>query len=328
MIPRARTAPELAAALPILDEERVGRLRAEAAERPIHYPLGSGEAEEVALLAGLKPAIRQLFRPEAIAEARARFTRLGLAVEEVDGLVHASTSSTKARFVRGVVLVVGRDPARVRAIAAREQEQVEVRASPAAMAAEIDPTARVIEQGRELGYPRCCTEAFAALPSRAGNPAAHRAAVARTVEAPIPRLNTLDLLVFHYVPWVPCRLDCPISARYADAVAARIAARHPRFVEAIDAALGAHRLLALEDVQISIEGRWDGRGVIALRAWPTARDRHPSAPLSPKAIEAAARLAAIVEAAGSVEIDDGVILAGGRPLVRTPEALLAPFGPR
>ncbi len=57
MVPRAKTAPALAAELPILDEARAQRMRAEAAERPIRYALGSGEAEEIALGVGGHPAL-------------------------------------------------------------------------------------------------------------------------------------------------------------------------------------------------------------------------------------------------------------------------------
>jgi hypothetical protein len=48
MIPRASTAGALAEALPVADAVRVARLRAEAAARPLAYPLGSGQAEEIA----------------------------------------------------------------------------------------------------------------------------------------------------------------------------------------------------------------------------------------------------------------------------------------
>lgn len=104
--------------------------------------------------------------------------------------------------------------------------------------------------------------------------------------------------------------------------------RHERFVGAIDGALAAHRLLILEDVQVSIDGDFDGRAVRVARAWPTARDWHPDADLAADAREAAARLTALCEAAGVVAVEGGVLYAGGAAVLRSDDALLAPFGRR
>jgi hypothetical protein len=302
----------------------VAEARAEAAARPIPYALGSGEADEVALYAGIKPLIRQVLAPAALASARTRFEALGLVVEEAAHRV--ALPSTE-----GVVIFVGRDRARVREAQACEAEPDHDR-----------------DLGRLLGYPRCCVEAYLAIPPPRSNAAVFVASARATAEGAFAaRLNTLDLAIFHYVSWLPCSFGCAPSKAFADAVADHIAkrhgqflgapgrrgaravcppgCRHERFVGAIDEALSAHRLMVLEDVQVSIDGVFDGREVRVARAWPTARDRHPEAGLGVDAQEAAARLAALVGEAGAVAVEDGVLYAGGAAVLRSEEALLAPF---
>jgi hypothetical protein len=97
-------------------------------------------------------------------------------------------------------------------------------------------------------------------------------------------------------------------------------------VDAIDAALSAHRLIVLEDVQVSIEGEYEGGEVRVTRAWPTARDRHPDARLPDDAIEAAARLTARIRAAGRVRVDSGTLYTGREATLHAEDAMLLPFG--
>jgi hypothetical protein len=304
-------------------------MRAEADARPIAYPLGSGQGEEVALVLGLKPAIRQHLHPASLAATRSRFEQLGLVVAEAECRVHASVSSDGGiERVLGAALIVGRDSARVRAIAECERRLFASSTEGATTLAGAALAEIVLEQGRLLGYPRCCVEAFVTLPLDEGNPFFYREALARTRGAPSGRLNVLDQGIFHYISWLPCSFDCELSRKYAGALASRISAKHAAFVARIDDALAAHRLMALEDVQVSMAGRWDGRRVHVDRAWPTARDRAPQDRLEPDAREAAARLSALIEAEGSVSLDGDTILLGTSPLVRCPRALLVPFGPR
>ena len=330
MLPPAfcSTPADLVASLPIVDPSRVEVARALGASRPIAYALGSGESDEVALYAGIKPLLRQIVAPAMIKPTRQRFAALGLAVEEAEHLV--ALPSTQGR-----VLFVARDWDRARAAAACE-------------AAEDHD----LELGQLLGYPRCCVDAYLHVPPPRSNAAAFARARASTGRRFEPRLNTLDLAVFHYLSWLPCSFSCRFALAFADAVAEHIAKRHgqflaspeaaragrvPRstcppgcrhetFVRDIDGALAAHRLLLLEDVQVSIEGVFDGHSVAVRRAWPTARDRHPHATLEAAALEAAARLAAIIEAAGNVAVEDRTLVVGGRAIARTENAMLLPFG--
>lgn len=317
-VPFCSTPGELARALPPVDAPRAAAIAID--ERPIAYPLGSGESDEVALYAGIKPLVRQVLAPADVGAARARFEALGLAVAEASHRVELASTS-------GTVLFAGRDPSRVRDAAACEARS------------EHD-----LPLGQLLGYPRCCVEAYVALPSPRRNVEAFRRAFLASGGRFAPRLDTLDLAVFHYVSWLPCSFSCALSLAFADAVARHIrdrhgqflggrapratcppGCRHERFVREIDEALSAHRLLLHEDVQLSMTGRFDGERVVVERSWPTARDRHPGSKLAGDAREAALRLAALVTAGREVSVDDGALCVDRAAILRTPDALLVPF---
>ncbi|AKF03223.1 DUF483 domain-containing protein [Sandaracinus amylolyticus] len=312
---RANDPAELARGLDVEDLAALERARDAACARPISYVLGSGEADEVALHAGIKPLVRQVVPDDAAAPTRARFEALGLAVREA--LHRVDTATT-----RGRVLFVARDPRRAEAAAAIEAEP------------EHD-----VELGKLLGYPRCCVEAYLAAPPPRENldvlaRAAHGVGHAR--------LNVLDLAVFHYVSWIPCSLTCSLSLAYADAVATHIAKRHGQlvgravtrcppgcrhevFVREIDRALSAHRIVLFEDVQLSVRGAVE-RDVVRVDAlWPTARDRHPDAMLDDAALEAVARVMVALEGARTLAVHDGTLFADERALVSTPRAALYRF---
>ncbi len=302
-VPRVRDAAGVIAALAV-DEPRLRAAREAVDRRAIAYPFGSGHAEEIALLDGRKPMVRQSLRREQLDAARARFQAMGLAVVESD--------SPRGGAER--LLFVGRDAAALRAAAAAE------RAKDAATV------------GRLLGYPACCSDAFAATPPLVRrNARLFQAALARTDGPPRARLNVLDLGVFHYLPWIPCAFSCEPSIRFADAVARRIVAGHAagcvhhRFLARVDEALAAARLLVLEEVQVSIPGLAPDGALAPGAARPTAQDRHPGAPLDPAAREAAARLLATVAGARRIAVEDGTLSVDDRPLLASDALLLARF---
>lgn len=311
---------DLIAALNFVDPARLAQARAEAKARPLAYVLGSGEADEVALFAGLKPLLRQVLPAGELTGARERFGRLGLAMSEARHRV--SLGSTE-----GTVLFVGRDARLVReAIAAEAHDEHD------------------LELGRLLGYPRCCVEAYLEVSSPRRNlDVFQRAAKATRTFA--PRLNCVDLSIFHFISWLPCSFDCALSKAYADAVAQHIAVRHgqflggagssspcppgcrhERFVTEIDRALAAHRMLAFEDVQVSIMGRLEGGALMIEQAWPTARDRHPHAGGTEQELEASARLAALVAGATRVALRDHTLFVDEVPILQAPDAGFFPFG--
>lgn len=313
--PRAcNDAAAVALALEVSEAARAAAAAA-AASRPLAYPLGSGQAEELALRAGLKPLVRQLLPPSEVAVARARWERLGLAVVEAPPSLAPAGRGTADRGDRRVVYAA-RDVA-----VAREAAAVEARSR------------HDIALGALLGYPRCCVEAFLEVPPPRRNPQSIQRAWRRTVasgQPPAPRLNVLDLSVFHYLSWFPCSFDCEASRAYADRVAALIGDRV--FVARVDAALAAHRLLLLEDVQVSLAGPIDGGAVRIERAWATARDRHPAARLEGPALDGVASLLARLTSAHTVEVvggeGAGVLRIDGQDVLSTPDVVLVPFGTR
>lgn len=297
----------------------MARARADATERPISYPLGSGQGEEFALSGGLRPLIRQLLDARSLEAAQARFEAAGFVTgiaPRAYGPTHDGWDDTPGPLLdeaRGArrALFVGRDLRRI-------DDAI------AADLAKTDEADR--ELGRLLGYPRCCVEAFVATPIPRRNTALYAAAARNTAGRANARLNGLDLAVFHYISWSPCAFDCNLSAAYADAVAARIGRWYPAFVRRIDQALSAHRLVLLDEVQISVRGGFDGVRVMIDDAWPTARDRHRDAGLDPDALETVATALALVRSAtrGAV-YPDGLVLDGSL-VPGTSGALLVPFG--
>jgi hypothetical protein len=185
-----------------------------------------------------------------------------------------------------------------------------------------------IHLGRLLGYPRCCVEAFVATSMTRRNAEVYAATLARTDGAPEARLNVLDLGIFHFISWSPCTYRCPLSLRYAGAVGALVARRHARFVASMDAALGAHRLVLVDEVQLSMRGGFDGERVRPSSVWPAARDRHPSATLGPDAVEAVARALVLVGRAREVQVVRGTLHLDEMPIATPSPAVLVPFGPR
>jgi hypothetical protein len=276
------TLEQLLGSLPPVGGRLATALRRVVDARPIGYPLGSGQAEEVAVRTGLKPLLRQMLSAEDAARARPRLERRGWAVEEAAG-------------ADGAVLVfAGPDPARVREAARLE--------TACAREAGAQPHRAM---GELLGYPPCCTEAFAGCGGGREPIELVAAALRATRGRPAARLNVLDLAVFHYVSWYPCAFDCALSTQYANAVAQGLRRRFPAFVRAVDAALGAHRLVLAPSVQLSVEGQWDGRELGVRRLWPTARDRHPQAPSEPAAREATVRALALLRGAREVRVEAG-----------------------
>lgn len=279
-------------ALPPSPDDAVARARADAEARPIRYPIGSGQGDEIALRAGLRPMMREMLAPADVSRAILRYARVGL-VAEVAPRAYARTSdgwdhATAPPEVAQHALFVSRDRGRI----------AEGIACDLAKTTEADR-----ELGRLLGYPRCCVEAFVENPLPRRNIEVQRAAHARTRGPAAPRLNGADLAVFHFAGWFPCAYDCQWTIAFADALAMSVARLDAPFVVSIDAALARHRLVFADDVQVSVAGRRDGDGVVIDGAWPTARDRHPSARLDPAPLAVAARATAAIRGARRLAVD-------------------------
>jgi hypothetical protein len=293
---------EIAAALPTPPADALAAAAAETDERAIRYRMGSGEAEEIALAAGLRHLVRQTMPRAQLSHALERLTRRGL-------LTRVAPAPEGAGEGAPGIVYAGRDRAKLDAAFACEAAEDHA------------------GLGALLGYPRCCVAAFDAAPhDRRSNRDLCASAARATRGAPRPRLNVLDLNVFHYVSWFPCAFDCAPSLAFADAVAVAAASRHAPFLARIDRALAAHRLLLHDDVQVSLRGAWNGRGVAVAASWPTARDRHADARLGAAARDATARLLVLVRRARTVAVVDGALVLDGEPARGVSSALLVPFG--
>lgn len=318
MVPLIHTPRELAGLLasrhPIAADE-LGRLRRAVDERPLAYPLGAGQADLIAVAAGIKPVLRRtLSRADAAAEVQ-RYAHLGL-------VSHVADPPAGLARHGEVFFYLGREAYRNHEAARAEQLQ--------------DDEAL----GWALGYPHCCVEAFLAVPHPRTTSAVVQANFSGDRRVAPGWLNCVDLRVFNYVSWIPCGPYCHHSLRYAEVVRERIASQFAQFVtqsrgeagfgyfvEAIDRALAAHRLHLFPGVQLSLLGAFKAGEVTVAHAWATARDRHPAFPADPDEAEATARLLKLVAAGRRVRVAGQAVMIDGAAVVRAPSAFLAAFEP-
>lgn len=294
---------------------------------PIRYPFGSGQAEEIALRLGLKPAIRQVLGDDQLASHAARWRRLGFHVTQT-AFRRSSGSDNASRL--GVAVFVTKDRKRGDALRQAEALLTVLKASEQSERSSSVDDEAVKAQGRLLGYPACCVEAFVAQYQDFGLGAleAMSAACTATQGALKPRLNCLDLHVFHYLPWLPCSLSCQPSDAYAQRLGAALAVKHPVFVRRIDDALRAHRIVLDESRQLSVRGVWDGSRLMVEAAWPTALDRHPAARESSRPDDGMTRVLDALRHEQQVIIDGPAIVSGDGTLLAqsTSQVALFPFG--
>lgn len=309
----------LVAALPEPEPVVAERSRRLARLRPIAYPLGRAQGDELALRAGFRPLIRQLLEVGEIPTVVARFERAGYVCKvapRVYGPTHDGWDATLHDFDETTpgarrALFIGRDRARADAAA-----QVELTKS-----LEADH-----EMGRLLGYPRCCVESFVTASRHRKNVEVYRAALAATRGVPRPHLNMLDLSIFHYVSFFPCSFDCELALRYADALAQILRRMHPGFATAIDDALSLHRLVVLDEIQLSLRGGLDGDRLLIDRAAPTSMFRHPDSTLAPTDEEAVVRMLSVLDGKRTLRLDGHALELDGQRFELPAEPLLVPFG--
>lgn len=304
--PLLESIQQIAAKLDALDAPAVAH--SAAGHRRMEYPIGSVAAEELALVAGWKPLAQRVVSTEELASFRALWKARGFAVEVLELGPGGVAIPRSRRFA-----YVSRDAPRLRkALVAHEANDEE-------------------KLGELLGYPRCCVEAY--LAASAEPVQAYRRGLSQTRGRCHPRLNNLDLGVFHYLSWVPCSFSCELSLRWTDAMADRIRAWDERagvgagsFLEQVDEILGAHRLVVLDELQFSMTGAWSDGRVAPERVWPTFRDRHPGVAVDGPLLDTALRMLPYLESARSVEVVDDTLYVDQKPLLTTPELVLVPFG--
>ncbi len=244
------------------------------------------DVELLALLAGLKPALRQTVEPAEAAATVTRFGGLGLSVT-----VRAWTPPG----MRELRVLYVAPTARVADALAQ--------AEAASLARQIS-TAVTVEScrnvGRQLGYPSCCIESFVErlAHGRSGDFAAAQDA---WVAAPRRWLNNL-LFDVRLLTFEPCRYDCAPALAYAETLLGVLGAQDAQHAEALDRSLGRDVVVAPHDARAIVELN-PGRTSIAAASAP-----HGARNDAPRRVDEflAVRLAGVsVQPDGKVVADQG-----------------------
>lgn len=286
-----------------------GLLR-EVRTRALKYPLGSGQAEEAALFARIKPAVRQHLDPEQLAVKKEYFEKRGFVTEVFHRDVHGDMMQHGGQGIW--ILFVARDGATLREL----------------LAAEATPDGFVSDQqtrdlGGLLGFPPCCIEAFIACKSPRDDFALGARALAHTEGPGLAWLNMLSFSIFHLISWTPCSFRCPSSAAYAERLVALLRPTMGPFLREIHAALGSARIFLSPDVQLSAqvepcEGGWRLRKV-----WPAMLHAHHSMTLEPPDERNTARALFEARMASTLQVRGEDLWLDGEPWVK--RALFLPF---
>jgi hypothetical protein len=183
------------------------------------------DAEWIAFVAGLKPAIRRTVDPVDLARVEAQLRAPGVVV-----LRARETALLGGR--EQAVLYVARSREHAETLRAAEEGVLPGRG------VAVDARERHATIGRLLGFPACCVEAFLGRLDRgvdrleASGPGglaedyvAVRSAWVSTADA---RINPLLMSMrAQLVSFYPCRYDCPVAVGLAEGVRAALAAQQP-----------------------------------------------------------------------------------------------------
>jgi hypothetical protein len=161
--------------------------------------------EEVAFANGDKPVLYLVVPAAEVAAVAARFPGAAMAVREEALAVQASTG--RRAYGAG-----GEASAHV--FVAREASKAER----AAVLWAEGSSRNVTELGALMGYPDCCTAAFAALDERGNNAALVYVTAARTRALGAAFHPLLNVAVRRVVPFVPCSFGCPRAVAWAGRV--------------------------------------------------------------------------------------------------------------
>ena len=261
------------------------------------------------LLAGDKPAsLKEGVATVAVGAELARFRSLGLHAEVVTE--HGRREGEGALVAEGegfATIALARDAATLREVLALQRAHASgARGTP------------VREMGALMGYPSCCTRAFAEQPERGDNLENERMPFRRAPRSPLdPRVHRVGLhrLVSHHL----CAPDCVASIALASRVLLRLRARDARLADEVEASLGRPVLFVDYARRAVLEGafegdafRVDGIALLGDAAW----------------LGDVARVARLTLDPGGVTLlsSDGRSrrVAAPRPLLTTPGAPIAP----
>lgn len=261
---------------------------AEVQARILSYPVSTDQAEEVAVLAGLLPALRRGVERGEAAGLRGRLER--------EGLKTAGFEGTRGAWV----------------LAAREAEALR-RAVELSEALDRGDEVTGAEVGEALGRPGCCAEASRRAPDRWD---IHRllATCGELSLAHDPWLNVLDREIFRLIFWAPCSLVCGPSLAFARRLERLLEPQARSFLRGLRRELSGVRVVLHEQVQLSIEGQIEGEGCLPRLVVPSARARQGG--LAAGAEAEVAR--ALLEARGARKIDEneGRLWLDGEPWAR------------
>lgn len=190
------------------------------------------DVELIAVLAGIKPALRSALRPELANNATARLQSLGLAVCSLQQPITFDGAPW-------TILYGARENAIAAALQELEGRQFNLQEP------EYSKVQREI--GRLLGFPDCCVKAFCQRlhpPETAGGVTnyplddAYLATAHAWTEKAAARLNPLLFGEQTYlISFEPCSFRCPEALRVADAIAGAVSAHHPEALARLDHAL-------------------------------------------------------------------------------------------
>lgn len=223
--------------------------------KPFARTLGATDAEWLQLELGLKQVLRERLDVPRLDALRLRCAKEGwhLHIEPLppptrSGVVDGAATSPW----RAMHAYVGKDPAAVEEAAAIDTAMV-----PHQSYVELAQRATAADSqrlGELLGYPPCCTAAFARWHERLFDNWKPIAAAAEATGRFEPLLNNLGLGAFHVIAWFPCRYDCPASLAIAHRLAGELRRTRPQeFAEAMRP-LGLPRLYMDERRQVLFDG--------------------------------------------------------------------------
>ncbi len=299
--------------------------------RPFPRTLGATDAEWLQLNLGLKDVLRERLNDARLEALRLRCARDGWALHveplpapaEPEALDGADTSPLRAWHA-----YVGRDAALVQEAAALDASM-----SPHQSAIKLDAPGTAADSrrlGELLGYPPCCTAAFARWHDGLVDNWQPIASAAEASERFDPLLNNLALGSFHLIAWFPCRYDCAASLGIARRLADELESSRPAAFAAATRALALPRIYMDERRQLLFEGEVVGDTV-------RYRDVFTPYALDRQAITAAyewvffADVVATLALGDTAWLDSGslVVARGDQEVTRipAPEAIWLPFGP-
>ncbi|MCO4771459.1 MAG: hypothetical protein KDA24_15610 [Deltaproteobacteria bacterium] len=299
--------------------------------RPFPTGLGATEAEWLMLDLGLKQVLRERLSAARLPALKERCAAEGWALEvqalDPPGSQAPVVDGADTSPLRGFHAYVGRERGLVAEAAALDHAMIPHQSAPEEHIEGTSPD-DTLRLGELLGYPPCCTAAFAQFHDHLVDnwqPIATAAAATRRFE---PLLNNLVLGAFHFIAWYPCSYDCAASLQIAHQLSDELAKRRPAETVRAHALLSTPRVYFDERRQLILDGV-EAEGHVRYSAVhsPYALDRQASSAAYEWVFFA--DVVAPLERGDRLWMEGEELVAahGGRELVRlaAPDAIWLPF---